>query len=44
MLNSSSGEVLEDGSHVQLSFNLHGGCSESCGGCGCGESCSCNIL
>eukprot|EP01110_Echinostelium_bisporum_P000894 TRINITY_DN1218_c0_g1_i2.p1 TRINITY_DN1218_c0_g1~~TRINITY_DN1218_c0_g1_i2.p1 ORF type:complete len:94 (-),score=33.38 TRINITY_DN1218_c0_g1_i2:136-417(-) len=29
---------------IDLSVHLQGGCGESCGGCGCGESCYCTII
>ncbi|PRP88136.1 hypothetical protein PROFUN_04227 [Planoprotostelium fungivorum] len=49
MIQDQSGatvEQLEDGSQVNLSVQLNGGCSEACSCCGgrCGESCHCTIL
>ncbi|PRP84855.1 hypothetical protein PROFUN_07509 [Planoprotostelium fungivorum] len=35
---------LKDGSKVQLSMGLHGGCGAGCNLCGAGAGCHCNIL
>eukprot|EP01113_Clastostelium_recurvatum_P037606 TRINITY_DN5519_c0_g2_i1.p1 TRINITY_DN5519_c0_g2~~TRINITY_DN5519_c0_g2_i1.p1 ORF type:complete len:134 (-),score=36.12 TRINITY_DN5519_c0_g2_i1:63-431(-) len=35
---------LNDDSTIDMEVTMNGGCSESCGGCGFGESCSCTIL
>jgi len=32
------------GDTLLLEMHMRGGCGESCGGCGCGESCYCTIL
>ncbi|PRP89846.1 hypothetical protein PROFUN_00188 [Planoprotostelium fungivorum] len=48
MFKDASGVVMTndiaDGSTVNLSFHLKGGCEESCGCCGCGEECCCTII
>ncbi|PRP77623.1 hypothetical protein PROFUN_00484 [Planoprotostelium fungivorum] len=36
--------LLEDGSKVQMSMGLHGGCGMGCDICGCGGGCRCEIL
>ncbi|PRP78758.1 hypothetical protein PROFUN_00931 [Planoprotostelium fungivorum] len=48
MFKDASGAVMNndiaDGSTVNLSFHLKGGCEESCGCCGCQEECCCTII
>ncbi|PRP77144.1 hypothetical protein PROFUN_14579 [Planoprotostelium fungivorum] len=47
---SSNGKAMEDemqlqdGSKVQLSMGLHGGCGAGCNICGAGAGCRCDIL